>query len=42
MSDISYKEIAEKVNNDISDLLKHKSEIVNHVIGTHVGQTTAR
>ena len=32
MSDISYKEIAEKVNNDISDLLKHKSEIVNHVI----------
>ena len=32
MSDISYKEIAEKVNKDISDLLKHKSEIVKILV----------
>lgn len=32
MSDISYKEIAEKVYNDISDLLKNKYEIVKILV----------
>lgn len=32
MSDITYKEITEKVNKDISDLLKHKFEIAKIIV----------